>query len=45
MIAREPAAAEPAERVLEITRIFDAPPGLVFKAWTDPAHAARWAGP
>jgi uncharacterized protein YndB with AHSA1/START domain len=45
MIAREPAAAEPAERVLEITRVFDAPPRLVFKAWTDPAHAARWAGP
>jgi uncharacterized protein YndB with AHSA1/START domain len=28
-----------------ITRIFNAPPALVFKAWTDPAHLARWWGP
>ncbi len=33
------------DRTLVITRDFDAPPGLVFKAWTDPAHAARWGGP
>ncbi|HEX6013511.1 MAG TPA: SRPBCC domain-containing protein [Geminicoccaceae bacterium] len=45
MTARDGAVTEPAERVLEITRVFDAPPSLVFKAWTDPAHAARWAGP
>jgi uncharacterized protein YndB with AHSA1/START domain len=31
--------------VLEITRVFDAPRSLVFKAWTDPAHAVRWMGP
>ena len=28
-----------------ITRIFDAPRALVFKAWTDPKHMARWWGP
>jgi uncharacterized protein YndB with AHSA1/START domain len=30
---------------LVITRVFDAPRDLVFKAWTDPAHLARWWGP
>jgi uncharacterized protein YndB with AHSA1/START domain len=36
---------EPADRVLTITRIFDAPRSLVFKAWTDSEHIARWWGP
>jgi uncharacterized protein YndB with AHSA1/START domain len=36
---------EPADRVLVITRIFDAPRELVFKAWTDPEHLVRWMGP
>jgi uncharacterized protein YndB with AHSA1/START domain len=31
--------------VLVITRIFDAPRSLVFKAWTDPAHLVHWWGP
>jgi len=31
--------------VLVITRTFDAPRSLVFKAWTDPAHARQWMGP
>ena len=30
---------------LVITRVFDAPRGLVFKAWTDPEHLVRWWGP
>jgi uncharacterized protein YndB with AHSA1/START domain len=30
---------------LTITRLIDAPPALVFKAWTDPALAVRWWGP
>src|SRR5467141_1222982 len=37
--------AEFAERVLVIERIFDAPPNLVFKAWTDPKQVAQWWGP
>jgi uncharacterized protein YndB with AHSA1/START domain len=28
-----------------ITRVFDAPRELVFKAWTDPKHLAQWWGP
>src|ERR1700683_3709541 len=33
------------EREVIITRIFDAPRELVFKAWTDPKHMIRWWGP
>jgi uncharacterized protein YndB with AHSA1/START domain len=33
------------ERELVITRVFDAPRELVFRAWTDPKHMARWWGP
>ncbi len=38
---------EPAvpDGVLVIKRLFDAPPALVFKAWTEREHAMRWAGP
>lgn len=30
---------------LVITRVLDAPPILVYKAWTDPVHMVRWIGP
>jgi len=30
---------------LVITRIFQAPRELVFRAWTDPRHVAQWWGP
>ncbi|MGC1687732.1 MAG: SRPBCC domain-containing protein [Candidatus Acidiferrales bacterium] len=30
---------------VKFTRVFDAPRGLVFKAWTDPKHVAQWWGP
>lgn len=33
------------EREIFITRIFDAPRELVFKAWTDPEHLKRWYAP
>jgi uncharacterized protein YndB with AHSA1/START domain len=33
------------ERKLVLTRTFEAPRALVFKAWTDPEHLARWWGP
>ena len=45
MPARNTAVTEPAERVLVITRDFDAPRSLVFKAWTSPDHLMRWWGP
>jgi uncharacterized protein YndB with AHSA1/START domain len=38
-------SAAKTERHVTITRIFDAPRELVFKAWTDPAHMAAWWGP
>ena len=36
---------EPASRVLEITRIFDAPRARVFAAWTRPEHIRQWLAP
>ena len=30
---------------LVVTRVFDAPVELVWKAWTDPKHVIRWWGP
>ena len=33
------------ESELVLTRVFDAPRSLVFKAWTQPEHLARWWGP
>jgi len=32
-------------REIVITRIFDAPRELVWKAWTNPKHLMRWWGP
>jgi uncharacterized protein YndB with AHSA1/START domain len=37
--------AEPGKQELVITRIFDAPRDLVFKAYTDPELVPRWWGP
>jgi uncharacterized protein YndB with AHSA1/START domain len=34
-----------AEREITITRVFDAPRALVFKAWTDAKVLAQWWGP
>jgi hypothetical protein len=45
MDARSNAATESAERELVITRIFDVPRSLVWKAWAEPERMARWAGP
>jgi uncharacterized protein YndB with AHSA1/START domain len=36
---------EPAERVLVLTRLLDAPRHLVFQVWTQPQHLTRWWGP
>jgi uncharacterized protein YndB with AHSA1/START domain len=45
MAARSSAATEAADRVLVITRVFDAPRDLVFKAWIEPEHLVHWWGP
>ncbi len=36
---------KPAERVLVLTRIFDAPRHLVFEAWTKKEHLDEWLAP
>jgi uncharacterized protein YndB with AHSA1/START domain len=43
--ARPDQTTDSAQRELVVTRVFDAPRRLVFRAWTDPAQAARWWGP
>jgi uncharacterized protein YndB with AHSA1/START domain len=39
------ATAAEQDRALTITRSFDAPRALVWKAWTDPEHFLNWWGP
>jgi uncharacterized protein YndB with AHSA1/START domain len=39
------ASISTADHELVITRLIDAPRCLVFKAWTQPEHIARWWGP
>jgi uncharacterized protein YndB with AHSA1/START domain len=39
-----PKSIELARREFTITRVFDAPRELVFKAWTEPAHFTHWWG-
>lgn len=38
-------SADTARPDMTIVRVFDAPRGLVWKAWTDPRQLARWFGP
>jgi catalase len=42
---RRAASDSTAEREFVITRVLDVPRALVFDAWTDPRHMARWWGP
>jgi uncharacterized protein YndB with AHSA1/START domain len=43
--ARQTETTNPMEREIVIERVFDAPRELVFHAWVDPQHLARWFGP
>ena len=46
MSAKKESSAEAlSDREIVTTRVFDAPRELVFKAWTDPDHLAKWWGP
>ncbi|HEY9627169.1 MAG TPA: SRPBCC domain-containing protein [Coleofasciculaceae cyanobacterium] len=40
-----PTVTLPSDREILITRVFNAPPRLVFDAWTQPEHFAGWLGP
>lgn len=37
--------SNPTDQELTITRVFDAPVALLFRAFTDPARMMRWWGP
>jgi len=41
-VEKSSVASESEEKVLSITRVFDAPRHLVFEAWTRPEHLKRW---
>jgi uncharacterized protein YndB with AHSA1/START domain len=43
--ATSTAGNEKAQQELFLTRVFDAPRALVFKAWIDPKHVQKWWGP
>jgi uncharacterized protein YndB with AHSA1/START domain len=45
MEKRNDPAAKSSDCDFVVTRILNAPPEMVFKAWTDPKHMARWWGP
>ena len=45
MAAKSKEATAPSDLEFVITRVFDAPRELVWKAWTDPKHMAQWWGP
>src|ERR1700722_16772467 len=40
-----PAKPKATDNEIVITRVFNAPRALVFEAWTNPVHLARWWGP
>lgn len=42
---RADAASSTADREIVLTREFDAPRELVWRAWTEPEHLAQWFGP
>ncbi len=45
MTMKSDAASSKLQGELVITRVFDAPPEVVFKAWTDPMQVEQWWGP
>ena len=44
-VAADAVSADATGRHLVVTRLVDAPRSLVFKAWTEQEHVARWWGP
>lgn len=45
MDARTQSASSTIDREIVIERVFDAPRELVWEAWTNPEHVAKWWGP
>ena len=45
MAAKNSPNSQTKQRELVITRIFEAPRSLVFKAWTEPERIKQWWGP
>jgi uncharacterized protein YndB with AHSA1/START domain len=45
MATQSQTAALPNQSIVTITRVYDAPRELVWKAWTDPKHLTQWWGP
>ncbi|MDZ8029245.1 MAG: SRPBCC family protein [Nostoc sp. DedQUE01] len=45
MLEKNDSTSSESERKIVITRVFNAPRELVFKAWTEPKHIAQWWGP
>ena len=45
MAEKTDAPTRTAERELVITRVFDAPRDLLWKAWTERDHVLKWLGP
>ena len=43
--AATPATTWSLDREIVLTRVFDAPRALVFRAWTEIEHLGRWFGP
>jgi uncharacterized protein YndB with AHSA1/START domain len=44
-MGQHPSGDALSDRTIVGTRVFDAPRELVFRAWTDPTHLAKWWGP
>jgi uncharacterized protein YndB with AHSA1/START domain len=44
-LAGELAKLAPTGEAFTVTRVFDAPRDLVFRAWTETGHLTRWFGP
>src|SRR5215471_8987755 len=45
MAASSATVVPASDREIVISRVFDAPRELVWKAWTDPEHVGKWWGP
>jgi len=45
MLKQNSSTETQSDREIVITRVFNAPRELVFKAWTEPKHIEQWWGP